>query len=167
MNYIGFRWWRAGRVNGELVLRSLVQNWDWNLDGVTRAVDFNGARALSPIEVGHEAPYASCSCGLHAWRRLSDALVGDWGQGYVKGYAPKDDDWTLVGGAVVTGGLVCLHGDEGLRAQQARPVAFAVEDRRRVHPIIRALATRFGVPIFTYDNLEKYAHEFGDRQPAA
>lgn len=161
MNYIGFRWWRVWK-DSDLHMQGLVIKSDWTVGGITRASHYGQA----PVYGTHPVPKSDCVCGLHAWRTLEGAMHGDWGQGTVSTYLPKDDSTILVAGAVLTGGLVCVHGDEGLRAQQAIPVAFGVESRRSIHPYVRALSECFGAPVFEYASLQRYAGEFGERIPS-
>lgn len=162
-NYLGFRYWRVTRDEQHgLRLRSVYYDFEWDLGGPSRAV--HGPARYS-WQITHDAPAYDCECGFYVFRSLPVAVVGDYGGGTVTRIADSDNCSVL--GAVLTGGHVVFHGHQGLRAAQARPVALAVEDRRQVHPLVTALAERAGLPVFTIDKLEKWAGEYGDRQPAA
>ena len=162
-NYLGFRWWKVTRNDTfGIRLQSIYYDYIWNLGGPTRAAHGpSGFRSTAPE---HEAPKFDCECGFYVFRSLPVAVVGDYGGGVVTRTASEDHCTVL--GAVRTGGRVVFHGDQGIRAAQAQPVALAVEDRSQTHPLVTALAERVGLPIFTIDNLERWAGEYGDRQPA-
>ena len=164
-NYLGFRWWKVIRDDTfGLRLRSVYYEYDWNLAGPSRAT--HGPRqSYYREDPPHDAPAYDCECGFYVFRSLPVAVVGDYGGGTITRNSGEDHCTVL--GAVVTGGHVVFHGDQGIRAAQARPVALAVQNREDTHPLVAALADRLAVPVFTIDNLEKWAGEFGDRQPAA
>ncbi len=133
----------AGKPTVELV--SVNQHFGpWDRNGVTRAVCH-----ASP---GHKAPSFNCECGLYVLSSL--ATAPKW---YGENGVPQD----VVIGAVVGWGEVIQHGDEGWRAEFARPVAFLKTDLFYDQPLLYRAAEQYGIPVIERRGLELYAKEYG------
>lgn len=167
MNYLGYRWWRVLEDKEGLHLRSVVQPWEWPIGGIAQAVHFNFVSGYPPeghdLKLPHRAPLYNCTCGIYAYRSLGEAMTGINGLTY--GDDRESEHRAFVIGAVVTGGKVVFHKEEGLRAEQARPVAFASWEHSTPHRLVREISSTLGVPLMTYGALERFCTEFGDRQP--
>lgn len=169
MNYLGYRWWQVMEDDEGLHMRSMVQPWEWPIGGIAQAVHLDqhfGPPMHTPdLQLPHRAPMEQCTCGIYVWRELSEAVSGIHGLTR-QGRDRESDKRAFVIGTVVTGGRVVHHKEEGLRAEQARPVAFATWEHSTPHRLVREIASVLGVPLMTYGALERFSGEFGDRQPA-
>ena len=165
---LGYRWWWTFRErDGRPGLRAWVWDIPWRVPGITEAAhwDEKGERFLGGVTHMLPIPADKCLCGLYAWCRLPDALKGIQQFNRCAGDA---SGLLAIAGAVVTGGSTIIHGDEGLRAQYARPVAFAQSEPGTegnqllgAQALFADLAAAFGVPLMPLGKLETYAREFG------
>lgn len=122
----GLRTWRVVGAPGEERLAGPQRPAPWPDGGEwLRAVCGQGA--------GHDAPYAACDCGIHAWhpRRRSARRV----------FACRRE----VPGILEAWGAVELHAD-GLRAERARPYALVAAPGRNGAQIAR-LAARYDAQV--------------------
>lgn len=155
MPVIGYRGWRAtkqlGRgINGrymkgdsQVALNSL-NGGEWDRRQVTRAK----CRSYN-----HAAPNYHCECGLYVLTDLSAApkwYGGQWPEG-------------VIVGAVIGWGKVIQHGNEGWRAEYARPIGFLDTALFKDEPLLEAAAQQYGVPILERRALQLLAKEYGDR----
>jgi hypothetical protein len=77
---------------------------------------------------------------------------------YAKNGVPSD----VAIGAVIGWGNVIQHGDEGWRAEYARPIAFLRTDVFEDQPLLDRVAAQYGAPILNRKGLELYASEYGE-----
>ncbi len=148
MRTLGWRVW----VLEESALQALHGGFTWPA----------GRPATADCERPHRAPGRGCGCGL--WARYDLAsLIDAW-------YFHEGG----VFGAVIAWGEVAFHGDEGFRAEHARPV-FLVRDAWRLAALtelgVRAavatpeevdrVADTYGVPSVPVAALPYVASEFG------
>ena len=183
---IGYRCWSIGKdaVTGAPRLTS-VGNYlfpdHWAPKAATEAhcrLHPGGVKYLAPLRFGldaewhgHPVPDWYCECGLYVLSNLADAP--NW---------LHHTGIPHVFGAVVGWGKVIEHGDEGYRAEYARPIAFLGADAAKnlwrprnetywtPDELISAAAEEYGVPVIaTRKGLELYASEFGQstREDAA
>jgi len=146
MPVIGYRGWRVVGVTGKERLQSVNANFGaWDL-GVTTA--------KCGIDRKHPAPHFHCECGLYVLADLAAAPF--W---YSQTGIPPD----VVIGAVVGWGNVIQHGDEGWRAQYARPIAFLKTDVFGEQPLLERVAQVYKLPILERRGLQLLAAEYGER----
>ena len=162
----GWRLWELAGGRDDLRLRSLVRrDCRWPVGGPLVA-DCPSGRLPGPPE-RHEAPEASCWCGIHAFSDEGTALrtMADLGQ---------ELDGPVVVGTVLLWGAV-VQCAEGLRGQFAYPGELWVPHlagRPRGRPVAERLAAglaRYRVPVHTLP-LESWADPparvpRGDRAP--
>lgn len=98
-------------------------------------VDFLLPRQVTPVKL--PAPRENCSCGIYAASSLDGAMKHG----------------NLVIGRVALWGTVIVH-ESGWRGEFAYPQALYVND-----PKARAVAERYGVPVFGQDQLPKRQKE--------
>lgn len=174
--WTAFRWWRVYR---DALKRPHLTGWfydvPWALDGWTEAI-----HRLLGEKAPHEGPCPSTNysmthyaCGLYAWATLAKAH-GTWENvpRYELGFTRIDDGPYPVLGVVKVAGHLMHHGSEGVRAQYARPVAFALPEGSKSNPILAEINERLGLPILSVpefgvhaeipESLERYAYEFGE-----
>ncbi len=104
---------------------------------------------------GHEAPYAGCTCGLHAFYEPPDPCRdGGFGRNQA------------VYGAVAAWGAIDTTSTD-FRAQHARIVCLSFWRMQTWHHTeqIRALARRYGVPCVELDQLVDVAREYASEIP--
>lgn len=153
MPVIGYRGWRVIRASkrgsdgryregNEIALQSL-NGGEWARTEVTHA---------KCISYSHGAPNYHCECGLYVLSSLADAP---------KWYGGTWPDGVLVG-AVIGWGNVIQHGDEGWRAEHARPIAFLDTSLFKDEPLVEAAAQQYGVPVLPRKSLQLLAKEYGE-----
>lgn len=157
---IGYRGWKVREVNlpaksvgrrvAALQTRTVLELLSVNA-GYGAWARAGATRATCRI-ADHNAPSFSCECGLYVLNSLADAPNWYGGRGL-----PAD----VVIGAVVGWGEVIQHGDEGWRAEYARPVAFLKTDLFQEQPLLHRIAEQYGAPILDRKGLELYAAEYG------
>jgi len=149
---VGWRSWKLLRTGDGVVLQSLFRNECWEI-GVTSA----RCQVCPPWMINHHpVPNASCQCGLHAFitpseaihhaeRRLAPVFAGC-------GQAQP------VAGAIVGWGRVIQHGQQGWRAESARPVALLETGQ----PLLEEAAARYGLPLVSMRGLCLLPLEYGE-----
>lgn len=137
-----------------------------------------------PYGMRHTPPFERCECGIYAHHTAAVAAEGkrtpNIAQYYKRG--------TILIGAIVARGRIIVHGYEGFRAEQARPVAVSTlgDQAAGAQSLIKALCRKWGVwhvPLSTrllengfpensrhaykydYAPLEEAAAEFGSKIP--
>jgi hypothetical protein len=101
----------------------------------------------------HKAPNYHCECGLYVLADLASAP--HW-------YSDQGTAPDVLTGAVVGWGDVIQHGDEGWRAEFAKPIAFLRTDVFADQPLLYKAAEQFGVPIMDRKGLQLLAAEYGE-----
>jgi hypothetical protein len=135
---VGWRVWRVAAEHGVLRLRSAVFDDRWE----------PGGEVSASCAYGHEAPLASCACGLYAVRSPERAVR------YLVGRDDPDVVHRVVG-EVALWGLV-VEADHGWRAATAYPAAIWVPRRSTgghavaAEELADALAA-YGVPVGLLD----------------
>ncbi|MGE0881525.1 MAG: hypothetical protein AB7L13_23875 [Acidimicrobiia bacterium] len=122
--------WRVFRVgtDGE-TLRGVAHKVRWPA----------GAVMVATCEkTGHAAPQLDCTCGLHGWASLRDALAQD----------RNDDDVIAM---VALWGRCVVHSD-GVRAEHGFIVGLLQESPAYLHvDRYHRIAARYGVPLFAFE----------------
>jgi hypothetical protein len=148
---VGFRDWRV--ENGRLASRHLPMVWT---EQTVRAECFplGGHAFASEFDPHpHEAPGASCSCGIYAWHN-------------------PQGEFSLIDVRGVTG-IVTLWGTlqayaEGMRAEYARVEALAVYDRwtSQKKRLVRGIAAALGADLVELGRLAEAGRDYGQPIPA-
>lgn len=148
---VGWRSWRVRAVDGGAALEGLHAGGRWEA-GATHAA----CRRCPPWMVNlHPVPVPSCECGLYAFSTLDEALHQFLHYGCLLHGCGQSAPVT---GAVIGWGRVVQHGNQGWRAEHARPLAFL----RTGHPLLDALARRHRVPIVSARGLRLLPLEYGE-----
>lgn len=120
----------------------------------------------------HEAPDPGCECGYYAHHRIRDTLIGKRIPNF--GRIKEHPHATLLVGAIVARGRIAVHGYEGFRCEEARPIVIGtLSDKHgnRTKDFVDFIAKKWGVWHVvipkqldgSYDGseVESMAHEFG------
>ena len=139
--------YRAWLVSADGQLKSIgVPDHVWTSATATAECRHSGRGPHVGVE--HDAPVWECTCGIHAFTSLSDA-IGFMGE-------------RLVAGVVRGWGRTIHHGDEGWRSEHAEIVALApVYDGAGIDGHLRAFASREGTIVTTLPALRVIAGEHG------
>lgn len=158
-NYVGYRYWRVTEDHLGIHLHSMFFSQEWRPDEILRATHFGAQDEWHPA---HPAPQYDCECGIYAFRTAEGGMAGKYGNHSVI-TRRRDKTTGIVLGAVLTGGRVVFHGDQGIRVAQAQPLAFALPDDEDPDPLVTQVARLFHVAVVRYRYLESYVREFGER----
>jgi hypothetical protein len=143
----GWRSWIADPGGDAPVLRSVVHAAGWAPGRALVAACMDRRYAIPgvrPPVFAHDAPHPSCRCGIHAARRVEDALH------HVR--VPSRLHATAAVGTVALWGSV-VEGPDGWRASRAYPSEIHLLLRRPGGAAIRALEDvaaglgAYGVPV--------------------
>ena len=136
MPVIGFRAWNVGARS---TLRSLNDGIPWPKK--------KAIHAKCLVEEKHKIPTWDCHCGVHVLAHLKDVPL--WGES------------DSVAGAVIGWGHVIRHGDEGWRAEYARPIGLLDTRVYDESADLERLGESYGIPILGRQGLQLLAKEYG------
>jgi hypothetical protein len=156
---IGYRAWAPQAE--PLRLMGVVKAVEWDPGDVVATCKVPGAHKLGR---SHSAPAIDCACGLHAYYTLEQVELDAGlprGESLYGGLTPRP---LRILGAVVGWGRMVMCVD-GWRAEYARPVALAYEERSAT--LGRRIGGEYGVPVVARENLEQVALEYGERYISA
>jgi hypothetical protein len=152
---IGYRAWAPQAE--PLRLMGVVKAVEWELGDVVATCKDPAADRVGRT---HSAPATDCACGLHAYYTLEQVEMDAGlprGESIYGGLTPRP---LRVLGAVIGWGRMVMCVD-GWRAQYARPVALAYDERSA--PLGGQIGNEYGVPVVAREKLERVAQEFGER----
>lgn len=155
---IGYRAWNVSPKGAILTGRVLHQPWATEKPTVAECIQRNNSFWAGTcvdsydLPLDHPVPSIGCSCGLHAYHDIPEAIE-DYGAGYR----------TVVGAAVFWGGIA-VH-TIGFKAEKGRIVAL-VEHRPKKRDLgwpteLETVVARYNVPVVPYNLLREYAETFG------
>lgn len=143
---IGFRGW--------FIKENKLKSW-WTgsadeptvwTPGVNKAKCFNHNTGLKHHILG--SPKQNCTCGLHGWNNLNDVGL----------------HFQIIG-IILAWGKICIHQEEGFRAQFSEIIGI-INKQRISWPVIeldrmKQVGKYYKVPILEYNKAYDYAKEFG------
>jgi hypothetical protein len=150
---VGYRSWRVSDKS-YLLHSAIIHSCTWPTDASLEATCWDTQHrhyANDDIPLVHESPHTWCTCGVHGFHDVEDAL--DYG-GHSR----------AVVGAVMAWGKIMVH-TLGFKAQYMRPLAF-IEHKSKLERIerkdmIEQMVAKYSLPLLPQHDLTDYAYTWG------